>query len=66
MMKAFDLAEIKSLARIKKAIFAALGERDPDAEICRDGKERPKPRSKLRDTENIPLPRGSKAKPPTC
>jgi type I restriction enzyme M protein len=45
---------------IKKAIFAALGERDPDAEICRDGKGRPEPDSELRDTENIPLPRNTK------
>jgi type I restriction enzyme M protein len=41
---------------IKKAIFAALGERDPEAEICRDSKGRPEPDSELRDTENIPLP----------
>lgn len=41
---------------IKKAIFAALGERDPQAEICRDSKGRPEPDSELRDTENIPLP----------
>jgi type I restriction enzyme M protein len=39
-----------------KAIFAALGERDPDAEICRDGKGRLEADSELRDTENIPLP----------
>jgi type I restriction enzyme M protein len=44
---------------IKKAIFAAVGERDPDAEICRDGKGRPEPDSELRDTENIPLPPGT-------
>ncbi|RUT87467.1 MULTISPECIES: class I SAM-dependent DNA methyltransferase [unclassified Mesorhizobium] len=43
---------------MRKAIFAALGERDPDAEICRDGKGRPEPDSELRDTENIPLPKG--------
>ncbi len=47
---------IKILAPIKKAIFAALGERDPDAEICRDSKGRPELDSELRDTENIPLP----------
>ena len=41
---------------IKKAIFAALGERDPTAAICCDGKGRPEPDSELRDTENIPLP----------
>jgi type I restriction enzyme M protein len=44
---------------IKKAIFAALGERDPEAEICRDGKGRPEPDSELRDTENIPSPAGT-------
>lgn len=42
---------------IKKAIFAAMGERDPQAEICRDSKGRAEPDSELRDTENIPLPR---------
>ena len=47
---------IKVPAPIMKAIFAALGERDPAAAICRDGKGRPEPDSKLRDTENIPLP----------
>lgn len=41
---------------IKKAIFAALGERDPQAEICRDSKDCPEADSELRDTENIPLP----------
>jgi type I restriction enzyme M protein len=44
---------------IKKAIFAALGERDPTADICRDSKDRPEPDSELRDTENIPLPPGT-------
>ena len=50
---------VKLLAPIKKAIFAALGERDPDAEICRDSKGRPEPDGELRDTENIPLPVGT-------
>ena len=36
-----------------------MGERDPNAEICRDGKGRPEPDSELRDTENIPLPEGT-------
>ena len=52
-------ADVKIPAPIKKAIFAALGERDPDAEICRDSKGRPEPDSELRDTENIPLPPGT-------
>jgi len=47
---------VKLPAPIKKAIFAALSERDPRAEICHDGKGRPEPDSELRDTENIPLP----------
>ena len=46
-------------APIKKAIFAALSERDPEAEICRDGKGRPEPDTELRDTETIPLPPGT-------
>jgi type I restriction enzyme M protein len=50
---------VKIPAPIKKAIFAALGERDPDAEICRDSAGRPEPDSELRDTENIPLPAGT-------
>jgi len=49
-------AGIKLPAPIKKAIFNALGERDPEAEICHDGKGRAEPDSELRDTENIPLP----------
>ena len=52
-------ADLKILAPIKKAIFMALGERDPDAEICRDTKGRPEADSELRDTENIPLPPGT-------
>ena len=56
MMKAAKRTGHKIPAQIKKAIFAALGERDPDAEICRDSKGQPEPDSELRDTENIPLP----------
>jgi len=52
-------AGLKLPAPIKKGIFAALGERDPGAEICRDGKGRPEPDPELRDTENIPLPEGT-------
>ena len=56
LTKTANLAGVKILAPIKKAIFAALGERDQDAEICRDSKGRAEPDSELRDTENIPLP----------
>ena len=52
-------AGLKLPTPIRKAIFAALGERDPTAEICRDGKGRAEPDSELRDTENIPLPPGT-------
>ena len=58
-MNAAKRAGLKIPATIRKAIFAALGERDPKAEICRDGKDRPEPDSELRDTENIPLPPGT-------
>ena len=57
--KAAKRANIKLPAPIKKAIFAALGERDPKAEICRDSKGNAEPDSELRDTENIPLPAGT-------
>ncbi len=52
-------ANVKIAAPIRKAIFSALGENDPNAEICRDAKGRPEPDSDLRDTENIPLPEGT-------
>jgi type I restriction enzyme M protein len=59
MMRSATRAGIKIPAPVKKAIFAALGERDPEAKICRDAKGRPEPDSELRDTENIPLPPGT-------
>lgn len=43
-------------APVKKAILAALGEADSDAEICKDSKGNPEPDSNLRDTEIVPLP----------
>jgi type I restriction enzyme M protein len=52
-------AQLKLPAPVKKAIIAALGERDPKAEICYDADGSPEPDSELRDTENIPLPRGT-------
>lgn len=59
LTRATKSAGLKLAAPVKKAIFAALGERDPDAEICWDGKGRPESDSDLRDTENIPLPEGT-------
>ena len=57
VMQAAERAGIKIPATVRKAIFAALGERDQKAEIYRDSKGRPEPDSELRDTENISLPR---------
>lgn len=59
LLKAAKKAEVKLAAPIKKAIFAALGERDPQAEIVRDAQGNSEPDSELRDTENIPLPAGT-------
>lgn len=42
-------------APLKKAILAALGERDETAEICRDTNGDPEPDTELRDYENVPL-----------
>ena len=57
--KAAKRIGVKIPAPVKKSIFAALGERSPDAEICYDNKGNPEPDSELRDTENIPLPEGT-------
>ena len=59
LMHAANPAGVRIAAPIKKAICAAVGERDQEAEICRDSKGRPEPDSELRDTENIPLPPGT-------
>ncbi|MCP2040059.1 type I restriction enzyme M protein [Neisseria sp. HSC-16F19] len=53
---ALKQAGIKISAPLKKAIFTALSERDPTADICRDSKGRPEPDTELRDTETVPLP----------
>jgi type I restriction enzyme M protein len=45
---------------LKKAILKALSEKDPTAEICRDGKGNPEPDPDLRDNENINLPDNTK------
>ncbi len=59
LMGAAKCFGLKIRSPVRKAIFAALGERDPDAEICKDSKGRPEPDTELRDTENIPLPPGT-------
>lgn len=52
---AFDAAETKLSAPLRKAIVAALGTRDEDAAICRDEDGNPEPDPELRDYENVPL-----------
>lgn len=44
--------------QLRKAIIAALAERDETAEICYDKQGRPEPDPDLRDSENVPLPEG--------
>ena len=53
--KASKATGLKLAAPVRKAIFAALSERDETAEICRDSDGHPEPDPELRDTENVPL-----------
>ncbi len=48
-------AGLKLSPPIRKAILAALSERDETAEICLDKDGNPEPDPELRDTENVPL-----------
>lgn len=54
--KALKQAKLKLGAPAKKAILAALSERDKTADICTDAKESHEPDSELRDTEIVSLP----------
>ena len=54
---ALKKAKLKIGAPVRKAILAALSERDPKAEICRDAKGNPEPDADLRDTEIVALPK---------
>lgn len=53
---ALKKAAIKAGAPVRKAILAALSERDPKADICLDAKGNPEPDADLRDTEIVALP----------
>lgn len=53
---ALKKAGIKVGAPVKKAILAALSERDSKADICLDAKGNPEPDAELRDTEIVALP----------
>ncbi|EXF43461.1 Type I restriction-modification system, DNA-methyltransferase subunit M [Pseudomonas sp. BAY1663] len=55
---AFKSSDIGWSAPLRKALLAkgALGEQDPEADICLDAKGNPEPDADLRDTENVSLP----------
>ena len=52
---AAEAAGLRLSAPERKAVLAALGERDPEAAICRDRRGNPEPDPELRDTETVPL-----------
>lgn len=52
---ALKKVDLKVGAPVRKALFAALGERDETAEPCVDSRGNPEPDPRLRDTENVPL-----------
>jgi type I restriction enzyme M protein len=53
--RAIKKAGLKLAAPVKKAILAALSEKDETAEICVDAQGNPEADPDLRDTENVPL-----------
>ena len=55
LSRALKAAGVKIGAPIRKAVLAALSERDENAEICTDNKGRPEPDPELRDHERVPL-----------
>ena len=55
LYKALKAAGLKIGAPIKKAILAALAERDVEADICTDKDGEPEPDTDLRDHELVPL-----------
>lgn len=60
LVAAFKGAGVDLDSELKAALLApgSLGEKDPDAAICRNRKGEPEPDADLRDTENVPLPAG--------
>jgi type I restriction enzyme M protein len=52
---AFDRANVKLAAVMRKAILATLSDRDGTAEICCDTEGNYEPDSEVRDYENVPL-----------
>ncbi|MFH0982203.1 MAG: class I SAM-dependent DNA methyltransferase [Planctomycetota bacterium] len=55
LLAVFEAADVRLAAPVKKAILAALSERDETADICRDADGNPEPDAELRDYENVPL-----------
>jgi type I restriction enzyme M protein len=55
LAKSLAAAGLRLAAPIRKAVVAALGERDATAGICRDAKGQPEPDPDLRDYELVPL-----------
>ena len=58
LAQAATSAGIRLAAPVQKAIFAALGERNETAAICRGKNGAPEPDPELRDTERVPLVEG--------
>ena len=58
LLAAFKADALTLDAKLRDALLGpnGLGEKDPDAEICRDKEGDPEPDADLRDTENVPLP----------
>jgi type I restriction enzyme M protein len=52
---AFAANALRIPAPLRKAVLAALSERDETAEICLDADSNPEPDPDLRDTESVPL-----------
>lgn len=55
LLASFEREDVKLPAPLKKAILAALSERDEAAVICRDANGNAEPDAELRDYENVPL-----------
>ncbi|MCV9906649.1 type I restriction-modification system subunit M [Brucella sp. HL-2] len=53
--RALKAASVKIGGPVRKAIFAALSERDEKADICADNHGKPEPDTDLRDHELVPL-----------
>ncbi len=50
-----SIAGVRLTATERKSVLEALGEHDPQAEICYDRHGNPEPDKELRDTETVPL-----------